>query len=114
MVAKAKEEIDIYWQKKLSQKKYARHWKHQQELKITRHEMKTAWRNEENRQTEKEKCLFVENTRGDADKRLKTKLFLSLGKHGKKYFYQKQPRQQIMDIEFTDLLNLALDTSIEN
>ena len=40
----------------------------------------------------------MESTRIDADKRLKTKFFLSLEKHSKRYFYQEQPKQQIMDI----------------
>ena len=38
-------------------------------------------------------------------------MFLYLGKHGQKCFYRKHPRQNIVDINFTDLWKLVLDTS---
>ena len=42
----------------------------------------TSWREKENRRAEDERRTFKGATRGVADKRLKSKLFLSLGKQG--------------------------------
>ena len=53
---------------------------------------------------------ILKDTRGEADRMLKSKLFLSLEKHGQRDFYQKHPRQKIVEIDFTELWKLVLDT----
>ena len=57
----------------------------------------TAWRDEENWRIEDERRIFKESTRGDADNRLKSKLFLSLGKQKKRYINKKHPFRKIVD-----------------
>ena len=69
-----------------------------------------AWRDEENRRTEEEKRLFKGSIWGESDKRLESKLFLSLGKQGRRYVYQKYPRNKMVDIVFAELWKLAVDT----
>ena len=69
-----------------------------------------AWRDEENRRTEEEKRLLKLRTRDEADKSLKSKLFLSLGKHWQRYFYQKHPWQKILNNDFTELWKQIVDT----
>ena len=71
-----------------------------------------AWRDEENRRTEhrgREKRI-LKDTWGEADRMLKSKLFLSLEKHGQRNFYQKHPKQKIVEIDFTELWKLVFDT----
>ena len=60
-----------------------------------------AWRDEENSRTEVEKRLIKGSIGGKVERRLKSKVFLSLGKHGKRHSYQKHPRQKVVDINFT-------------
>ena len=70
----------------------------------------TAWRDEENRQAEDERRPCKGSTWGEADCRLKTKLFLSLGKQGKRYFNQKHPYRTIVDMNLIELLKTLTDT----
>ena len=70
----------------------------------------TAWRDEENWQIEDERRIFKESTPGDADKRLKSKLFLSLGKQKKRYINKKHPFRKIVDMRFLWLWKLSTDT----
>ena len=62
----------------------------------------------------KKKRLFKRNNRGEADERLKSKLLLSLEKHEQRYFDQNHSRQNMADIDFTELWKLSVDTFYRN
>ena len=64
------------------------------------------WR-EKTCRSDEEKRLFRGSTRRAADKRQKSKMFLSLGKQGQRYFFQKNPISKIVDITFAELWKLA-------
>ena len=70
----------------------------------------TTWRGEKNRREEDERPTFKGATRGEADKRLKSKLFLSLGKQGQRYFNQKHPYRKIVDMALIELWKTSTDT----
>ena len=71
-------------------------------------EEKQVWREKTCRSNE-EKRLFCGSTRGEADKHLKSKSFLSLGKQRLRYFFQKYQNSKIVDITFAELWKLATD-----
>ena len=62
----------------------------------------------------KKKRLFKRNNRVEADERLKSKLFLSLEKQDQRYFDQNHSRQKMVDIDFTELWKLLVDTFYRN
>ena len=70
----------------------------------------TAWREKKNRREEDERRIFKGSTRGDADKRLTSKMFLSLAKQGQQYFNQKHPYRKIVDMAFIELWKTSTDT----
>ena len=53
------------------------------------------WRREETCRLEEKKRLFNGYTRGEGDKKVKSKLFLSLVKQGQRYFNKKRPRTKL-------------------
>ena len=67
----------------------------------------TAWRDEQHRRADDEGKTFKGGTRGEADKQLKSKLFLSLGKQGQNYFNQKHPYRKIVNIISIKLCKLS-------
>ena len=70
----------------------------------------TTWRDDKNQQAEDERRTFKASTRGEADKRLKLKLFLSLGKQRQKYFNQKHQYGTIVERTFLELWKTLTDT----
>ena len=70
----------------------------------------TTWRDEKNRRAEYERRTFKASTRGEADKRLKSKLFLSLGQQGQRYFNQKHQYRKIVEMTFLELWKILTDT----
>ena len=70
----------------------------------------TTWRDEKNRQAEDERRTSKASPRGEADKRLKSKLFLSLGKQGQRYFSQKHQYGKFVEVTFLELWKTLTDT----
>ena len=47
---------------------------------------------------------------GDIDKKLKSQLFLALGREGQKFFSHKNPATRLLDINFADFWDLLKTT----
>ena len=66
-------------------------------------------REEETRRSDEEKWLFRGSTRLEADKRLKSKMFLSMGNQGQRCIFQKYPNSKTVDITFAELWKMTTD-----